>query len=781
MKFRICLWLLLLASVRLMAQQDSLPADTAFAAPPRTTPPPFVFRPTVGLGTGMFSYFGDLYTQHFISPQVSRVAYELNLSQPINPSLRLGFYALFGKLGANERLINRNTNFESEIRVGGLHLEYNFAHLLHDSTLILPWITAGFESFEFLSKTDLFDANSNRYFYWSDGSIRNIDENDPNAASATFLKRDYVYESDIREQNLDGFGKYPERSWAVPVGAGVLFKLTPQWEAKVGATMHFTFTDFIDGVTNESVGVRKGDAKGDHFMMTSVTLRYNLQGPKKKLDSLGRDFYQDVDYYALDKMDYDQDGVIDYKDSCGNTPPGVAVDIHGCPIDTDKDLVPDYRDDELASALGALVDERGVTMSDSAILRQYEMYWDSTGKFAKTVILRSGGTPYTGPITERKTYTVSLGQYKSGLPNDLMTKFLSIEDIGSKTLKDSSTIYTVGKYDDLRAAEKRKRILLQQGITVATVVYETPDGTFKEVNVFTNTGDPLATNNTNSNSNSNTNSNTNSNSNTNTNANTNSNSNTNSNTNANSNTNTNANSNTNSNSNSNTNANTNSNSNTNSNTNANTNANSNTNSNASTDQMPTGDKLVFRVQLGAFRNRLSKGVFADIPDLIEIKGDDGLYRYLTGSFATFDDAAGHKINTLVKGYKGAFIVAYKNGKRVALTDAGAVIVKSTPLTPDSASATNAVSKSLVNFKVQIGVFKETPPEDFNTRLQSVSGVEKTTMPSGAIRYSVGNTNNYEEITNLKRSMRDKGFADAFVLAFFKGEPISVQEALELLK
>jgi hypothetical protein len=44
-------------------------------------------------------------------------------------------------------------------------------------------------------------------------------------------------------------------------------------------------------------------------------------------------------------QDSDMDGVSDKKDKCPNTPTGVAVDVNGCPIDTDGDGVADYIDD----------------------------------------------------------------------------------------------------------------------------------------------------------------------------------------------------------------------------------------------------------------------------------------------------------------------------------------------------------------------------------------------------------------------------------------------------
>lgn len=59
------------------------------------------------------------------------------------------------------------------------------------------------------------------------------------------------------------------------------------------------------------------------------------------------------------------------------TPAGTPVDAKGCPLDGDADGVPDFRDDELNSAVGAIVDQRGVTITDETMLKAWLNWKDS--------------------------------------------------------------------------------------------------------------------------------------------------------------------------------------------------------------------------------------------------------------------------------------------------------------------------------------------------------------------------------------------------------------------
>jgi len=773
-RFSTLLLFLLLGCASIAQNNDSASTDVSASTP---APQPkikkeFIFKPAIGLGTGMFSFYGDIYDKHFQAPMVSRIGYDLNISQYFTDYLQMNFYVLFGKLGANERYTDnkRDLNFESQIRAGGVNVLYNFGHFLPKDRTASPYISLGIESFEFLSKTDLFDENGKRYYYWSDGTTRDIDENSPSAASAILLHRDYTYESDVREQNLDGFGKYAERSFAVPIGVGAIMKINDHWDFKIGTTMHFSFTDYIDGISDKSVGNREGNAKNDNFMMTSFSVHYDLGFHAKDIDTVDEDTFSDVDFFALDLQDSDKDGVTDAKDSCQGTPEGTPVDLKGCPLDDDNDGVPNYQDDELNSPMGAFVDVKGVQLTDSIIAYQYAVYMDSTGAFAKVEYHDHTGHP--AGIYSEKDYAVSLGTFKNGLAPELMTKFLSISDISSTNIDDSTTIYTSGKFNNYLDAEKRRQQLVAEGIKDAKIVYK-QNGKYIDAPAFTSNVTNTNTSNTNANTNNSTNTNA---SNTNNNTNANNNANNTNNTNANNTNNTNTNTNTNNTTTNNTNTN-----NTNSNTNNTANTN-NTNSNTANSSI-NKQGVVLRVQLGAYHRKLSKSVFKDIGDLIEIKTDDGLYKYMTGSFTTFDAAAKHKVEMLLKGYQGAFITAYKDGKRVSLQEAGATPAKKEDLMDESDDkALNAMDKKLIVFKVQVGVFKNDPPAEKQAKYDKMKNLSKEATGSGLNRYVVGSFNDYASAQAAKNEIsKTYGLDDAFIVAFYNNSYITIQEALELLK
>ena len=678
----------------------------------------FIFKPQVSLGTGMLTFYGDIGSNHQgYHPMVSRLATTLRLINPLNDFLDLGFYVLFGQISANERTLTRNLNFNSNITTGGVTINYNFNQFLKKGRNVEPYIHVGLESIEFLSKTDLQDANGNTYHYWSDGSIKDLAENDPNADNAIDLVRDYTYESDIREQNFDGFGKYQERTLGIPLELGANFHVGNKLKFRVGTAVHFTFTDLIDGVTNESVGNRIGDARNDKLLYTHIAMSYdfNIKSKKKpKFDVIDEDSEQ---YYREDTIDSDGDMVVDHMDRCANTPPGVVVDELGCPLDDDLDGVANSFDDELLSMEGALVDMKGVTMTDDQHIENFRRYKDSIGEFTVWDTLQrtwSSDPRSLKTLINTKTLKpkakelyVVVGSDIQGVSEDELWKKLANRDFQVKESGDS-ILYVMGGYDPNMVADVIKE-LEEDSVQVQGVVEINDQDEITSVDVDEIVESIEV-------------------------------------------------------------------------------ANESQNNETGDDEFvpvidPETQLASFRIQIGAFSRKISKSVFADLPEVVSVKGDDGLYRYFSGSYTDKSKAASHKVNLTTSGYNDAFIVAFKDGKRVTLREAG-FDVKPGLIEDISLSSTpsvNAVDPKLVKFRVQVGAFKEKVPTDYLDLFLDIGNVlPKKDVVSGFTRYYVGKLDTYEQAMAFRDRIAKKGLEDCFIVGEFKQKIIPSREALNLL-
>jgi hypothetical protein len=328
------------------------------------------YMPVIGVTTGTLFFFGDV-TNSYSTPFSNTYGFRINVSTPPFDRERtflVNFYLLTGKLTGNERSLtdpDRNLNFKSSLTAFGINLEYGFGHLFKDRSPILqPFVSLGFQPFMFSAKGDLLRPEGT-YNYWSDGTIRDVPENDPNLVGNQVLARDWIYETDLRDADLYGLGRYSQFSFAIPVDAGVDFNVSQRLKFRLGTSFHFSFTDLIDNVSSEGTGIT-GNKANDHYMFSYVGLKFDLfSEPKTRTEELLFAELDDFDYMMFD--DDDGDGVLNGSDDCPETPAGVPVDTLGCPFDTDLDGVPDYLDQE-ESPSGAIVDANGVEMSEDDLI-----------------------------------------------------------------------------------------------------------------------------------------------------------------------------------------------------------------------------------------------------------------------------------------------------------------------------------------------------------------------------------------------------------------------------
>jgi hypothetical protein len=148
--------------------------------------------------------------------------------------------------------------------------------------------------------------------------------------------------------------------FAPSVGAGASYKLNKKFNLQLEERYTFPADGYLDGARyGKPLGdvVTTGRAT-DAVSYFSFSVNYNLSTKKKSVEPL---YWINPLDWAYNELSYprhmilpnpvlpdeDGDGITDQFDKCPKTPAGIAVDSHGCPMDTDGDGVPDYKDKQL--------------------------------------------------------------------------------------------------------------------------------------------------------------------------------------------------------------------------------------------------------------------------------------------------------------------------------------------------------------------------------------------------------------------------------------------------
>ena len=651
-------------------------------------------KPRLGLGIGTLVFYGDIGGDDAgYHAGSADMAYTLDVTNEITSYLDVRLYTVFGRIHINELTNPRRLNLQSEVRSGGVMLSYNFDHFLPSARSAEPFICAGFESFEFLSKTDLYDANGMRYHYWSDGTIRNIDENAGNADESILLQRDYVYETDLRELNSDGFGAYPERSFAIPVGAGVQFKATERVRVRLGATYHFSLTDMVDNINEQSTGVRQGNPRNDRFLFSSFSINYDLNPLNIKKREFNPELYDENGELLASLEDTDKDGIADILDKCQGTPEGVPVDSYGCPLDSDKDGFPDYRDEEPNSAHN-YVDAEGIAMYDEDIYDRYLMWHDSIAWKGNDELMENFAQVMSDPSKAKQSYRVRVPRSMDRMTQEDINLLLSFKDVETVGEGEDS-YYLVGNFDQLPSALKRKIQLGEQGINSNIVEGSTKEG-YSEVTITPELQEEAEA----------------------------------------------------------------------------------AYFAGLEEDSEFNEEIHYRVQVGAFRYKISMGVFADMGDVMTIKGGDGLTRYVSRSYDSMEEAANRRIELLLMGFDGSFITAYQGGGRITLADAG-MSVKDSSKDVVVDEENNSIDPDAVVFRVQLGVFNGNVPTETLDKMLALGNVKPRRESDGNTYFLSQSAATLDEIQAILNQAKELGIQDAQIIGDFNGTMIPLEDAMNI--
>lgn len=231
-------------------------------------------------------------------------------------------------------------------------------------------------------------------------------------------------------------------------------------------------------------------------------------------------------------------------------------------------------------------------------------------------------------------------------------------------------------------------------------------------------------------------------------------------------------------------------------------------------EQPSG--LVYRVQVGAFAKPIPQDLFKEFtPVSGEVIGNTNITRYMAGFFNNSEKVVDAREQIRQLGYSDAFVVAYCDGKRIPFGEArrmeqsGECVPKGSNEMMLEVAQNTAISMGLEDttktlkpvpeytynqapgaakadaveqydglfFTVQIGVYNRPVGHDV---LHYYEPLITMRLPNGQIRYSVGKFDNVESARSKRTDVRNK-VSDAFVTAYYQGERIGWQKAMQLLE
>ncbi len=237
--------------------------------------------------------------------------------------------------------------------------------------------------------------------------------------------------------------------------------------------------------------------------------------------------------------------------------------------------------------------------------------------------------------------------------------------------------------------------------------------------------------------------------------------------------------------------------------------------------------LVYTVQVGSFPRHKDFVRLSKMKKLYSSTDENGVIKYSCGTYSSLADARAAKdiilANTSVR---DAFISAYYNGKKISLTKAADLLSKgvetgatqpvdfstNNATTPTSSanntssipSATNQpspvtatpaesnkppvedivgksfedASKDHVIYTVQLGSYSGEVPVDVANRIlaHANEGIEPHQEKHGVVTYYAGKFIGIDSANTLQQKLTGEGFQQAFIVAYYHGKKISLQEA-----
>jgi hypothetical protein len=513
---------------------------------------------------------------------------------------------------------------------------------------------------------------------------------------------------------------YSQNGLDVPISLGITLDVNDRMDLNFGTTYHFTNTDFIDNVVNDG---------NDNYAVISASMIYDLfcydcekeYIPKKR----DNDIF-DVNYEIFDNEDTDKDGILDINDFCPATPQGIKVDAIGCAVDSDLDGVADHLDKEKNTARGAFVNSDGEQLTDKMSEALFLAYsnaasrLDADGYFEKNYpkekfikltkrIVNANGDTLDIEIFKPKIFQTIVDQQDLYLGETTLVTSL---DLDGKTLyklqiATSEKKMKASEINKLMSIIDLKSTLENDNTVYTSGEYEDVLEARQKQNQLLNSGYESV---------------------------------------------------------------------------------SviedkegdlrvveeeemireqKKRSSLKLEELPPIENIVFRVQLGKFKEIDLD--FFDLEDLIIFEGENNFKYLFSGGFGSYEKATEHKNELYFMNYTDAKVIALKDGKMVNAED----------YMDHSKDSSNPAVFGEVLYKVQIGIYGQNNQKQIDEAYQLSDDIETADLNNGLVRYSVGKFTNLQAAMIKLNSLNGQGFENSYIISFYNNEQISLKKAQEL--
>jgi len=516
-----------------------------------------------------------------------------------------------------------------------------------------------------------------------------------------------------------------ETSIGLPVGFGLMLDVSEKMRFDASLKYVLNTADIDHSVLIQS----------DNYIVLNFAIHYDLFTKDKNVNNYNQKYYSDVDYEKLDIADGDGDLVADIDDFCPKTPAGVKVDQNGCPLDDDADGIANYLDKEKNSDIGSIVDENGVKLSDDKYFSIYSEVDPASREYSdfynENEISRDDFKSLNAYLIAKANAFNKL--YQSTDNDDFIgvkyKVFLSqfAEGVPARVINKLLSI------DDLESiSQDDGNVIYAVGnyLSVDEALnreFKLEQEGFKNLDILQMENGLLTIYRPQIND-----------------------------------------------------------------VIINTEDLSseevlNDSSELKSDEEVVADQsksgTVYRVQIGAYKVVLNSEVFSGVKNVISFKGNDGLVRYMTGSFNDYKNAVLYSKEMKARGFNDAFIVTYENGERVALSTAMKGSTSKANREDITANRKSRIDKKQkeksavnnVSFRIQIGVFSETLSADDLEKMSKISNVSKESS-GNFYKYYSSDFMNYNDAVSEIEIIKSFGFANAFITARDGTNLISIEKA-----